>query len=178
MNYILGDIQTTSNLSTEPVTVSEAKSFMKITFSTDDTIIQGLITSARMLLEKFTGVSFGAKSYTVTMEVNDCWIDLPYGPVDSIDSVTQIEGIGSTEVLTSGTHFELIGGRLRIERQGIISIEYSTAFTVNEDLKTDIKRLVAFMYSNRGIQFEAEDTVRQFPDWNSLSAHYYAKVVI
>jgi len=178
MNYILGDIQTTSNLSTEPVTVSEAKSFMKITFSTDDTIIQGLITSARMLLEKFTGVSFGAKSYTVTMEVNDCWIDLPYGPVDSIDLITRINGLGSTEGFIDGIDFELVGGRIQTIQKGILQIEYSTAFTVNEDLKTDIKRLVAFMYSNRGIQFEAEDTVRQFPDWNSLSAHYYAKVVI
>jgi uncharacterized phiE125 gp8 family phage protein len=178
MNYILGDIQTTSDLTVEPVLVSDAKSYMKITFDTDDIIIDGLIGSARRLLEKFTGLSFGAKTFTVMMEVNDQWVDLPYGPVASITSVTRFDDISHTELLTVDDDYKLVNGRLYMTQPGEFTIVYVTANTLRDDLKTDIYRLVAYMYANRGIQFESEDDMRAFPDWNSLNAHYYAKVVI
>ena len=176
MNYIQ-DIQVTTDLVTEPVLVSEAKSWMKINFDTDDIIIDGLISTARRILEGFTGISFGAKTYTALMEINDEWVDLPYGRVASITSVTSIDAVGVTTVLDSGD-YGLVNGRLLMQQTGTFSIVYVTAFTVPDSLKTDIKKLVAYMYQNRGIQFESEDDAKQFPEWNSLSAHYYAKVVI
>jgi uncharacterized phiE125 gp8 family phage protein len=178
MNYILGDITITSDLVTEPVLVSDAKDYMKITFDTDDIIIDGLISSSRRLLEKYTGVSFGAKTITLFMEVNDEWVDLPYGPVGSITSVTRFDAIDSSEVLTANEDYKLVNGRLYMGQCGNFTIVYVTANTIKDDLKSDIYRLVAYMYANRGIQFEAEDSIRQFPDWTSLNAHYYAKVVI
>ena len=176
MNYIQ-DIQVTTDLVTEPVLVSEAKSWMKIGFDTDDIIIDGLIGTARRILEGFTGLSFGTKTYKALMEINDEWVDLPYGRVSSITSITRIDAVDSTTVLDSGD-YALVNGRLLMQQAGTFSIIYVTGFTVPDSLKTDIKKLVAYMYANRGIQFESEDDAKQFPEWNSLSAHYYAKVVI
>lgn len=177
MNYIQ-EIEVTTDLVTEPVLVSDAKSWMKIGFDTDDIIIDGLIGTARRILEGFTGLSFGAKTITAYMCVEDKWLDLPYGPVATITSITRIDGIASTDVLVAGSDYELVGRRVMMNQCGEFKIIYTTAFTVPDSLKTDIKKLVAYMYQNRGIQFESEDDIKNFPEWSSLSAHYYAKVVI
>lgn len=177
MNYIQ-EIEVTTDLVAEPVAVTEAKAWMKINFDTDDLIIDDLIVTARKILEGFTGLSFGSKTITAYMCIENKWLDLPYGPVNAITSITRIDGIGSTDVLVAGSDYELVGRRVIMNQSGEFKIIYTTAFTVPESLRTDIKKLVAYMYQNRGIQFESEDAIKMFPEWNSLSAHYYAKVVI
>lgn len=177
MNYIQ-EIEVTTDLVAEPVSLTEAKAWMKISFSDDDLIIDGLIATARRILEGFTGLSFGVKTLTAYMCVEDKWMDLPYGPVSAITSVTRIDGIGSTDVLVAGSDYELVGRRVIMNQSGEFKIIYTTSFNVPDSLKTDIKKLVAYMYQNRGIQFESEDAIKMFPEWSSLSAHYYAKVVI
>lgn len=177
MNYIQ-DIEVTTDLIAEPVSLTEVKAWVKISFSEDDLIIDDLIVTARKILEGFTGLSFGVKTLTAYMCIEDKWLDLPYGPVLAITSITRIDGIGSTDVLVSGSDYELVGRRVIMNQEGEFKIIYTTSFNVPESLKTDIKKLVAYMYANRGIQFEAEDAIKTFPEWSSLSAHYYAKVVI
>lgn len=176
MNYIQ-DIEMT-DLVNEPVLVSDAKSWMKIEFDGDDIIIEGLVATARKILEGFTGLSFGAKTITAYMCIEDKWLDLPYGPVAAITSITRIDGIDATDLLVAGSDYELVGRRVIMNQQGEFKIIYTTAFAVPDSLKTDIKKLVAYMYQNRGIQFESEDDIKKFPEWSALSAHYYAKVVI
>jgi uncharacterized phiE125 gp8 family phage protein len=177
MNYVQ-DVQVTQELVMEPVTLTEAKLWMKIGFSDDDSVISGLITTARTLLEKHTGLSLGSKTIRTMIDVCDDWVDLPYGPVATITSVSEILVDGTTEALTVDDDYVLVNRRLRMFNPGLYSIVYTTEQTVPEGLKSDIYRLVAYMYQNRGIQFESEDSIAKFPDWNSLSANYYAKVVI
>jgi uncharacterized phiE125 gp8 family phage protein len=50
---------------TEPLTLADAKSYMKIDFNDEDTLITTLITSAREQLESYLGLSLVEKNLTV-----------------------------------------------------------------------------------------------------------------
>jgi hypothetical protein len=171
MNYIL-DIQESAS-GPEPVSLTEMKLWMKVDFTSDDSIISSLITTARRVLEKYMGITMGQRTYTMQMEVCDDWVDVPYGPLDSVTSITRIDGVGATEAITD---YEVRNRRILLNQTGIMEIVYDASFTVPEDLKTDIKKLVAYYYQNRGLQFESD--VKRFPEWEALAAHNYAKVVI
>ena len=177
MNYVQ-DVQITTDLATEPISLTEAKAWMKVSFADDDSIISGLITTARTLLERHTGLSFGSKTIKALIEVGDDWVDLPYGPVSTITSVNRIDADGTAVLMTVDDDYVLVNRRLKVFNPALYSIIYTTQSGMPDALKSDIYRLVAYMYQNRGIQFESEDQLAQFPDWNSLAAHYYAKVII
>lgn len=55
-----------TDISTEPVTLSEAKTFLVIDFADFDTLITTLIKSARIASENVTGKAYGAKVIEVT----------------------------------------------------------------------------------------------------------------
>lgn len=55
-----------ADLATEPVTLSEAKSFLNIDFSDWDTLLTMLIKASRIQSEKVTGQAYGAKVIQVT----------------------------------------------------------------------------------------------------------------
>lgn len=179
MNYILGDIEIVSDLVAEPVSVTECKNWMKITFAEDDGVILGMVASARRMLEKYTGLSFGTKVLKVTIDVEDELFELPHGPLTEIDSVTAVIDMGNTQVLTAGTDYEKVSRLIRLRTKGLHIIEYKAGFTsLPSDLRTDILRLVAWMYANRGIQFEAEDDLKKYPSWQAMAANGYVKVML
>lgn len=175
MNYIL-NIEQNTDLSIEPVTLTECKAWMKIAFTDDDAVISGLITAARKVLEGYTGLSFGQKKYTVLIDAEDTVLTLPYGPVNAIVSVSRYDRYGDASVVDPG-NYTFSNGKLWLQESGYVEVVYTTkGVVVNEDLKTDIKKLVAWYYQNRGIQFEND--IRSFPEWQALAANNYARVVI
>jgi hypothetical protein len=82
--------------------------------------------------------------------------------------------------LVDPAEYALIGDTLKI-RNGCFKVTYQTGFiSLPEDLKTDIKVLVAWQYKNRGLNFEADKDgdIREFPHRNLLNSRLYKKVVI
>ena len=55
-------VEIVTDLTTEPVTLQEAKDYMRISSNAEDSLIEELITSARERIEKFTGLSLGEKT--------------------------------------------------------------------------------------------------------------------
>ena len=182
MNYILTDPEVVADLGAEPVSYTEAKAWMKITFNDDDAIITELCKSSRIILEKYTGLSFGSKQLKVVLEVNHPGdlIELPQGPLVSIQSITREQPFGTDDTLGANVDYEIIGTKLlRINGCGTYVISYTAGFTtLPVDLKTDIYRLVSWQYRNRGIQFEAENDVTQLEEWQSLAANRYIKTMV
>lgn len=86
------EIQITTDLVSEPVSVAEAKTYMRLIGSDEDTLIGELITSARQRLEKFTGLSFGNKTIKCYTRASDTWFELPYQPLLTITSVKNDDG--------------------------------------------------------------------------------------
>lgn len=84
----------------EPVTVAEAKSHLRVDISDDDTLIGSLITAAREYVELFTGQSFIQRTYRADVVNFASAIRLPRGPVISVSSVKYYD-TSSPETLTT-----------------------------------------------------------------------------
>lgn len=170
-------VKVTTDLVSEPLSLTEAKANMRIVdFTTDDTLITSLIKSTRMHLEKFTGLSFGVKTIETTVII-DGEFELPYGPVLSVTSVEVKDDYATwTALTTANEEYELVNDTLKVYYpKGLFKVTYQAGYTsLPEDLKTDLKTLVAWQYQNRGIKIS--DSVGEFP--NYLNAWKYRKVVI
>lgn len=107
------EVKVTSDLSTEPVTVTEFKTYARFTLSDEDTLIGELITSARLRLEAFTGRSFGEKTINAYWQTFSKEVELPYPPVTAITSVSTIYK-GESTALVSGEDYYTTGLDLKI----------------------------------------------------------------
>src|SRR5215207_9609458 len=76
---------------TEPVTLDEIKSWLKIQGTDEDDLLYMLRTSCRKEIEQYLGVSIVQKEITLEADLAYEW-ELPYGPVRTIDSVTRRTG--------------------------------------------------------------------------------------
>jgi len=170
----------------EPVSRTDAKNWMRIDYTSDDTLIDSLISAARQHLEKLTGRSLVNKLITANIELTGSiphvWvIDLPYSPLVCINSINIKEGINDNEALTVNDDYEVIGGKLWLYSAGIYNVVYQAGYgSIPNDLKNDILTLVSWMYENRGKQMNADPkkSVSQYPSWEGLNYHQYRQVVI
>ena len=82
-------INVKTDVSTEPVTLTEAKNYLKLPSgtTTDDNLITDLITVCRQELEGYTGVAFAPRTLTVYWE-GDKKYELPQPPQADDVSVT------------------------------------------------------------------------------------------
>jgi len=100
-----------TDLSTEPVSSTEAKLFCKVTGSTEDALFVILIKSAREALEKYTSSSFGEKTiHTTWLHMpTDQLLEIPYGPIISVDAVYRIDEEGTETALVLNTDYWVYG---------------------------------------------------------------------
>ena len=100
-----------TDVTTEPVTIAEAKLFCKVTGTGDNALFATLIPAARENLEAYCGVSIAEK--TLYAEWNklpsDGLLVLPYGPVKSITSVKTIDEEGVEDTLSLNTEYYVNG---------------------------------------------------------------------
>lgn len=109
----------------EPVTLAEVKSFLRIDadYSSEDTVLDLIITSAREKLEAQLNIAFGVK--TLEVQFTGYGIELPYGPTGDIASIYKLkdDGTQETDPLTADDY--------RIE-----GLEYKTLLIGNPDRVT------------------------------------------
>jgi uncharacterized phiE125 gp8 family phage protein len=131
----------------EPVTLQEAKDFCKIDISTDDDLIEELITTAREMCESFTNIGFINLERIVVLNNGNGGQLLPYGPVTAIDEViVDEEVLSSDEYTTSGNEFK----RLITPTDENIQITYTSGYDVlSKRLKTGLLNQIFYLYDNR-----------------------------
>jgi uncharacterized phiE125 gp8 family phage protein len=158
-----------TDLTTEPVTSAEAKLFCKVVGTTEDSVFTILITSARQELEKYTASSFAEKTIHATWikMPEDNELELPYGPVISVDKVYKIDEEGTEEELVLNTDYHIYGDQdaiVKIESfwsSGIkaersVRVEYKAGYgnvateTLPMKLKECILKLINKSYTTRG----------------------------
>lgn len=83
---------------TEPISLDEAKTYLRVTHSSEDALISTLITAARQACEAETGRSLVTQTWAKTIDLFPDAIELPYPPVVSISSVQYID---ATTALTT-----------------------------------------------------------------------------
>lgn len=186
MTYIDG-ITILADAVVEPVSLTDAKNWLRITnYDTDDVLIGDLLSAARVHIEKLTGCSLVNKQVRINVELTPqsqgFWIiDVPYGPLGCVDEVKVKTGMNTYDVLTKNDEYEVIGGKIWLYSPGIYVIKYQCGFsTLPEDLATDILTLTAWSYENRGKKMNNDPSNRmtEFPSWDGLNYHQYKKVVI
>ena len=87
----------TDNGTGDIITLSEVKSFMRVTTDDDNTLINTIIEAMIDSAERYTGLSFRTKEMTLEYQEYGTEIILPYGPHVSVDAVrTKYEGEETT----------------------------------------------------------------------------------
>jgi uncharacterized phiE125 gp8 family phage protein len=123
---------------TDIVSLEEAKNWCKITGSQDDNVIEMLLTSAREALEKYTASTFAQKTiYATWIEIPDDWIlELPYGPVISVDKVYSIDDEGTEVLQTVNSDYYVYG-----DTEAVIKVSqfWSTGERVHRSIRVEYK---------------------------------------
>lgn len=166
------DITTESGID-EPVTVQEAKDFMRLegfvdvdestteslsNFSSDDSFISSLITAARKRAEKFLGVSIVFHTWKVLLTNNAGDIELPFGPVQEFTSLTTKDGTAYDEdnIKLRGFDFQILESPTCEKLIAIYDAGYED---VPEEIVLAIKQMVWFWYANRGEDAEVSRVI-------------------
>ena len=156
----------TSDAGTEPVTLTEAKSHLRVTASDDDTLITSLITAARQACEDYCSRAFITQTWKATFNglENGSRLTLPRPLLISVSSVKYKNSSGDL-TLVSSSDYEVDAdsepGVIRFDDipafdtkyqnplQVIYTAGYGAAADVPEDIKLAIKFAVAIWYEAR-----------------------------
>lgn len=172
-------LKITSDMVAEPVSVTDMKQWLRMdTFiRSDEALLAKMISTARQSLEKYTGCGFGVKSYEMIKDIHDEFM-LPYSPLIMINAVYLKNGINSWELMSKNIDYEMIGDSIKVYTPGTYKVNYQSGFySLPEDLCSDIKTVVAYMFENRGMKINDQGTIA-YPYYNNLSARNYKKIVI
>lgn len=152
---------------TEPVSVEEAKAYLKIDAgeSTWDSLVAIAISAARQELEEWLNRSLITRTVTAVMNVANGKVSLPYGPV------TTLSGITDTDSNTL-TDYTLNGDSVVLDGYDKATFTYSAGYpTLPAVFKQGLLRLVAFNWQHSG----DDGTARNIGDITGLRK--YRRVV-
>jgi len=96
------NMKRTSGPAAEPMTTAVAKTFLRQTDATDDTLIDTMIASAREWCEAYTGRAFINQTWTQIVD----WgfpsvFILPHAPLSSVTSIAYVDTAGTSQTLAS-----------------------------------------------------------------------------
>lgn len=155
--------------SVEPVTLAEAKSWLRVEVTDDDVLIINLIRAARIKAEAETCRAFITQTWDLKADKFADSIALPMPPYQSITSVKYIDTDGAEQTVASTdyTTTEKSGITYLVlaydktwpatrDMHDAVTIRfiagYGLAVAVPELIKSAIKTMVADMYENRESQ--------------------------
>ena len=154
------DVSSTSGVITEPVSLEEMKSYMRLegsdmdtvetdAFIYDDDLIEQMITAARQRLENRLAISIIPRTVKVWITNLAGNQKLPYPPIGEIISVKD-----SDDNDISAEKYKLRGGDFKeiiSPNNCDMTWEYYAGYVIAPEwVRTEIKRMVAYMYEHRG----------------------------
>lgn len=144
-----------SNIGTEPIDLDTAKSWLRVDFDTDDTLITSLIKQVRELAEKATGLSLVQKTIEYFEEDEDIlayWIKLPYPEHNEITEVV-LDGSTITDYLETGLTQKLIkvsGATTTDVASKGLKVTYTTTGNIPNGMELAMLKEIAEAYEKRG----------------------------
>jgi uncharacterized phiE125 gp8 family phage protein len=92
----------------EPIDLNTAKAHLRITWDYDDAYIAtNIIPAARQRCEIYSGLSFFTQTRALKLDkfpADGSAVELPYGPVQSISSISYVDGDGATQTWSSSEY--------------------------------------------------------------------------
>jgi len=147
----------------EPVTLLEAKQYLRVLYDADDEVIEQLITQARQTLEQATNLSLVEQEITL---VNDKYKDkfrIPYGPITAVTTI-ELDGV---DILSTALYDV---GRIVSEGSGILTLEYEAGGIEQQGVKLAMLELIAHNFMNRGTDKPIPASVKRWILNHSLNS--------
>lgn len=85
--------------SAEPITLTEAKSHLLVDDTSQDGLIGTYIKAARLHVEAYTGVTFGARDLSAYADAFTDLATLPFAPVSEVISLEYVDADGATQTV-------------------------------------------------------------------------------
>jgi len=89
---------------TEPVSLAEAKLFLRVEHDTDDTLISALITAARQAVEEFTGRALVTQGWELFVERPGRSLALARPPLQAVTAVEVVAADGTAVPVAEETY--------------------------------------------------------------------------
>jgi hypothetical protein len=166
-------IKINSTTGSEIVTVSDFKSFARISNTTDDTLIGNIIVQARIWCENYISRDIVAKNRSYYIPETNGIFDLPFGPIASISSIT-IDGTAYTDYTIEGLDNETIDLDGPAEK---VKITYVTSGLEDNLLEQSILQLGSTLYDYRS-DFEVGREVTEIPSSTKTILNSYKNMFI
>jgi len=151
----------------EPVSLAEAKAFLRLDDTAEDALVTTLITAARLHVEGTTARALIAQTWRLVLDgwPTDRAVRLPVAPLMSLTAVTAYDAAGDGHELDL-SQFDIDAATPRLlvpgdiagmpslrERQGL-QIDYVAGYSADpEDVPADLKQavlaLVAYWFEHR-----------------------------
>jgi uncharacterized phiE125 gp8 family phage protein len=141
-----------------PVSLEEAKDFLRVNHTDDDAYITQLIKAMTWRIEDKAEIALSTQSLTAEWAIVQSYITLPRPPFVSISGITVYNENNTPSVLSSSGYYveglttitvrfkENVGKRLRIT----YTAGYGNSSAIPDDLKQYILQLVFQEYNQRG----------------------------
>lgn len=105
----LHEVSISSAAATPILTTAEAKSFLKVTYSDDDTYIDTLVESATKFIEKYLNRALITQTLISYYKSYGNRVHLPMGPHQSVTSVKYIDEDNNETTLTANSDYYVRG---------------------------------------------------------------------
>ena len=163
----MGHLELQTDATVEPVTLAELKTQLRVSGSSEDDLLTGLITAARQIVEAYTHRALITQTWDYIISNPGSVIRIPMPPLQSVTSITSYdldndstdEGTSKWYTVTNTTPGEI---RLNngetwasVIRDNGFVIEFkcgygAAASAVPGSLVTAVKMIASALYENRG----------------------------
>jgi uncharacterized phiE125 gp8 family phage protein len=177
--------ETGTNDSTDVLSTADAKAWMKVDTSADDSLIADLVAEVIDTVEQTYSFQMIEKTVTASYEMYGKRVDLPLFPVQSISTVKTITNDGTETTLTAGNDFYLQGDTLIFNTLNDYSepyqrirlqVVYVAGFDpIPNGIKIGLKKAVLSSYEDR--QDLVEGSVNELPNGSKSHFKRYAKLI-
>ncbi len=181
----VSSVATGTNTSSDVLSTADAKSWMKIETSDDDSLIASLVAETINTVEQQYSFQLIEKTVTVEYETYSARVDLPLFPVQSVSSVKTINYEGTETILTAGDDFYLTGDTLVFNtvhgydapyQRLRLKVVYTAGFTsIPSGITVGLKKAVLSGYEDR--QDLVEGSVSVLPNSSKTYFKKYTKFI-
>ncbi|GAA4522004.1 hypothetical protein GCM10023174_01510 [Chelativorans composti] len=175
----------------EPVTLAGMKAHLRVTHSSEDELISGLIKAAREEVERSTSLALIRQSWRLVLGEwpRDGCISLQPNPVIGVSSVAVFDENGDETILPAGSYLlDNISNPARLQLKDMaapgkalngIEVEFEAGYgdsgvEVPEGLKRAIGILVAYWYEFRGAYGAKDQPVAIPGEYLRIIRHFRA----
>lgn len=161
MTEVLGYYEVITPAVAEPLTLADAKSFLRVEHAADNDLITSLISAVRKMAENITNKTLYTQTIKASFPHSESagHIYLHKSPITAINSVKLYDAATDSFIVTTDYVYTPGESRAKIDFKEYIESNENKAFVIEiefvvgnitEDMAQALKHHVNFLYENRG----------------------------